>query len=157
MSLPGPKPTSRDVRLMSEMGGKADIELPPIIFHYRNQFSLTASPGKPAVGGVGVPPADRYDGGTAAVRPAPLKWDQNPKKPAPVNRSLPSSTDLIRGHYPARPSTSASISSATCSNGTGQSTSALPSISDINLFCDRQCIVYIDAEVSHCAFNLSVT
>jgi hypothetical protein len=37
----GDQRTSRDVRLMSELRGIADIGLPPIIFHYRNQFSLS--------------------------------------------------------------------------------------------------------------------
>jgi Pyocin activator protein PrtN len=40
----------------------------------------------------GVPTTDRYDGGTTAVRRAPLKLGQNPRKPAPVNRSLLSSS-----------------------------------------------------------------
>jgi hypothetical protein len=34
--------------------------------------------------------------------------------------------------------------------------SALPGISDINLFCYRQSIVHFDAKVSNCAFDHGV-
>jgi hypothetical protein len=39
----------------------------------------------------------------------------------------------------------------------GQSTSALPGYSDINLFRDCEGIIYLDAEISHGAFDLSMT
>jgi CheY-like chemotaxis protein len=39
----GPSRTSSDVRVMSEMRGIADIELPSIIFHYRNQKRALAA------------------------------------------------------------------------------------------------------------------
>jgi len=74
---------------MSEMGGKADIELPPIIFHYRNQFSLTASPGKPAVGGVGVPPADRYRWRYGSSTTCSVEMGSKPKETGPGKSIAP--------------------------------------------------------------------
>jgi hypothetical protein len=39
----------------------------------------------------------------------------------------------------------------------GQSMSALPEYSDVNLFCYRQSIVYFDAKISNRAFDRGVT
>ena len=42
-------------------------------------------------------------------------------------------------------------------NDGGQSISALPCTSDVNLFCDGEGIVHIDAEIPHRALYLGVT